>query len=291
MDFEFNYKMYMHELCRRRFTSFFDVYLVNYCNLGCKWCSRWCNIVKHHQIYESADVIKDTLCILDNWSGVSHLGYSGGEPLLHPDIVELCKFLGECKLKYHLPSSTVQTNCKKLLSMSDEFFSVLRKYNIEIVYTKYPKESGIDYDETFRRLDEEHISYRNQLITAGSRPDSYMDEFDLTKFTECKSEDNKFKINDFLTCFQTCPCLWQGKLFKCCDLPFIYNLNDNFGTHFKLIENDDYVEVSNINKDFDFNKWKNSPSHACIHHCYKCKHGRIKWAKGKNTKEELISAT
>ena len=263
----------------------FDIFLVNFCNLNCKWCSRWCNVVKHRQIYKTEDVVKDTLCILDKHIKLDAIGLSGGEPLLHPDIVELLRFIGECKLKYKIKYLSIQTNCKHLLKMSDEFFSLLRKYNIEVNYTRYPEESGINYNEAFKRLHDEQIRYVNTQKRFGESEDFIRNKFITEQLDFTKNIKNIER--KCISCPRSCPSLWQGKIYKCANLPFIDTLNDFCNTDFKAVNDSDYIQVENvtdINQLFHMYSTTSSFEKTCQYY----KFTWTPWSIGKNTKDELV---
>lgn len=266
----------------------FDIFLVNYCNLNCKWCSRWCNVVKHRQIYKTEDIIRDTLNICSNVN-TNYIGYNGGEPLLHPDIIELVKFLGELHRCFNVKTH-ILTNGKKILSMSDDFFKAVRENHVTISYTQYPESSGIKYDEIFKRLDDEQIKYSANSVLWGLPKGFVTETFCTAKYALDKSTDHSHDREFYLSCPRVCPSLWQGKLYKCCNTPFIDTLNDNCNTDFEIIENDDYLKIENIKSNKQLAKWYSEPSHFCSTYCVNSdieKHF-VPWSTGTNTAEELI---
>lgn len=264
----------------------FDIFLVNFCNLNCKWCARWCNIVKHRQIYKTDNIVKDTLCILDKHIKLDAIGLSGGEPLLHPDATELLRFIGECKLKYNIKYLSIQTNCKRLLRMPDEFFNLLRKYDIEVNYTKYPKESGINYDEVFRRLHDEKIRYINTMKRFNEADDYIKNDFLMEQLDFSK---NAKKLNrKCIMCTRACPSLWQGRLYKCANLPFIDILNDNCGTNFEEVENSDYICVENVKDVNQLLYMYTTVSNFEKKYCQNYKYTWTSWSVGKNNPEDFI---
>ena len=172
--------------------------------------------------------------------------------------------------------------------MSDEFFRLAREGNLKVSYTKYPKASKVDYDEVVKRLKDEHIDYYNFAgDTIGLEQDSYVKYFDVTKYRlNDHSKDNQLQC--YYVCLKISLALWHGKLFKCCDLPFIETLNDTFDAGFKLVEGDDYFEVNKLDKNFDLMKWKNTPSSFCKVYCPNRELYSEEWSIGKNTKEDLL---
>lgn len=63
------------------------IYVTDNCNLDCSYCNEYDNSVPHA---DTADLKKWMRKIRD--LGALRLGYLGGEPLLHPDIVELVRY-------------------------------------------------------------------------------------------------------------------------------------------------------------------------------------------------------
>lgn len=272
----------------------FNIYLTNYCNLRCKYCCRYCNITKHPQNYKTEDVISDMLHIA-NKIKLFLIRYNGGEPLLHPDIVELCKFLGKYKQKFDIPHTSIYTNGKKILSMPDEFFKILRQYQIGIDYTKYPKSSGIDYNEIIKRLDDENISHCNFIGDTRGLPDEgVVKSFGALRFYP--NSTNQLSKLAYSTCTNVGPSLWLGKIYKCCNTPFIDTFNDVCNTDLKLTQIDDYtsstctdcISVADVNTE-NLIEWVKHPSYFCSKICPKFKGKSISWQIGTNTKEELCA--
>lgn len=277
-----------HELTNHEYTSF-DIFLTNYCNLNCKWCSRWCNIVKHRQIYKAEDIIRDMLSLC-NKIKIDHTGYNGGEPLLHPDIIELVKFLGDLHRCFGIKRTHILTNGKKILSMPDEFFRAVRENHVSINYTRYADASGIDYDEILKRLDDEHIEHMANSALWGLPEDFKTEYFCISRYSLSKNTDHSNDREFYLSCPRVCPSLWQGKLYKCCNLPFIDTLNDNCNTNFKAVNNSDYLKVENIKNNKQLSAWYLMPSHFCSMYCVNSDMEKnfVLWTTGKNVPEELI---
>lgn len=63
------------------------LYVTEQCNLDCHYCNEYNNSIPHPAV---ADLQKWMTKIRD--LGVARLGFQGGEPLKHPDIVELVRF-------------------------------------------------------------------------------------------------------------------------------------------------------------------------------------------------------
>jgi len=65
------------------------------CNFNCPGCFRKNNIEGHKPL----DVIKNEVIQCKKMTNCSRICISGGEPLMHPDIVEIVKFISSHKLK------------------------------------------------------------------------------------------------------------------------------------------------------------------------------------------------
>ena len=263
-----------------------SVYLLDYCNLNCHACSRWCNISKHHRIYKYDNICSDMLKILSSTHYTQYIGYNGGEPLLHPDIVGLTEFLGEVSKKFNIRFTSICTNLKKLLKMPDEFFKAVREGGIRIVYSLYP---GVDinYRECFKRLDDEHIPYDNSTKIDGQPADAKRDDFICTQLVLPPKHDSFAGFLSFVKCGGVCPNIWMGNIYKCCNLSFIQTVNDNFDAGIELKPDDDYIPVEKYTEDSYF-KWLAKPSNFCKNYCHRTNIAKEDWHIGKTTKEELI---
>lgn len=262
-----------------------DAYLVNYCNLNCHGCSRWCNITKNKQIYQTDNLCKDLLTVASNIKNICSICFGGGEPLLHPDIVELVKFLGKIREQFNISDTSIFTNGKKILSLSDDFFKAMRESNTRIIYTYYCK-SNINYDEIRRRLTDEKVKFDNVDAGWGFSENSPKDVFDMTKFIL------PGKTKNSLATYLKCACndstnMWQGKIFKCDKIAFIDTLNDNFDTDFKLIKGDDYLPVDECTEETFF-RWASNSSNFCNTYCHQSKTSCEPWHVGKTLKDEII---
>lgn len=220
---------------------------------------------------------------------MSYLSLTGGEPLLHPDITELVKFLGEYKKLYNDCGIFIQTNLVKIPKMPDEFFAAVRDANLTLTYALYNCKH-INYDEIFKRLDDEKIKYINNLYSGNISLDvnPVIEAFLVKKYSTAKNSSS-FDYKKWFLCCDATGNLWQHKLYRCIILPFIDTLTDNFDAKFEVIENDDYIRVENINKNSNIFSWKNSPCHFCKNYCCNRQEKYVDWCQGKNTKEELIS--
>lgn len=253
----------------------FSVYLCNHCNLNCYGCGRWCNLVKHPQFYAYDDIVRDVTKVVSK-GNCRYVSLSGGEPLLHPRIIDLIYLLGELKAKYSdLKWTAIETNGKRMLKMPAEFYQALKDTDTFILFTRYPSSSKIDYNAIAAKLDSENIKYQNQLWQTIDDPravrftfkhdgmNAYPIDGDLTDYQ--KINFTKY----YKTCINVCVNLWQGKIFKCSKAGFIDILNDFCNTDIKLEHNiseddpGDYITVDEYTDIQQFVKWVVKPSPLC----------------------------
>lgn len=71
------------------------VEVTDVCNIKCKGCYRLIMGEGH----KSLDQIKEEILFLKKWRNCDNITLAGGEPLLHPDITEIIKFISGMKLK------------------------------------------------------------------------------------------------------------------------------------------------------------------------------------------------
>jgi len=106
------------------------VSLTDKCNLRCTYCMPeegvdWISKAKHLTINELERVIA-ILCE----EGIEEIRLTGGEPLLHPDVVEIVKMIASLPTK---PEISMTTNATRLGSLADNLkLAGLRRLNISL---------------------------------------------------------------------------------------------------------------------------------------------------------------
>lgn len=77
------------------------------CNMNCRGCYR--NYIETHEGHKTFEDIKKEVLFMQKERNVSDISLAGGEPLLHPDIVDIVRFISNQKLNV-----TIFTNGKNL---------------------------------------------------------------------------------------------------------------------------------------------------------------------------------
>jgi hypothetical protein len=80
------------------------------CNLACSNCNRMCNIYRDRTEHMSLDQIKKFIEHAKNGGGINKLKVLGGEPLLHPQFVDIYNLLCEAGKQGIIRYIKIETN-------------------------------------------------------------------------------------------------------------------------------------------------------------------------------------
>ena len=67
-----------------------EVLLAAHCNLKCRYCAGF-SCIADKEFYEFDQIVNDLRTLKKNKLNITCLSLSGGEPLLHPRIIEICR--------------------------------------------------------------------------------------------------------------------------------------------------------------------------------------------------------
>ena len=114
--------------------AYFEVPITESCNLNCKGCLFASNITKGTQHINLDELIKDAKRMAELFYDVPWIRILGGEPLMHPNIVEVLK----CYRQY-FPDSEIDlcTNGLLLHQMRNEFWECIKNEKISIHISGY----------------------------------------------------------------------------------------------------------------------------------------------------------
>ncbi len=194
---------------------YLEVQLVNHCNLNCRACSHFSNIAEPYY-YNIFDYENDLKVIGQKFT-LGILRLLGGEPLLHPDLIQILKIT-----RKYLPETpiTVVTNAVLLPEMNEQFFMTLKDENITVDISVYPLSKSV-YEKSVKILE------------------SYNIEYSLAKTDKFRLFFNPDRKSDYIKMFKKCilkrcRILYKSKIYHCpiCACSEIYS--DKFGV--KLIK-------------------------------------------------------
>ena len=204
------------------------------CNLNCAYCCHYAPIATKYfvRLDKFEDDITQLAILTNQGKDLGTLGLLGGEPLLHPNLIEMC---------YHarimLPYSRVRitTNGLLLKKLSKPDLCCLRRFDIEVLISKYRDTDN--FDEMVNLLEEYKIVHKfcqnNNLI-----------QFAKYGMDETGSQDKEESHNncELWKEYYTCHELREGKLYPCSQIARATVLNKRFGTNFKVTDND-YINI------------------------------------------------
>ena len=252
----------------------FEVDLVSHCNLNCKCCSQFSPIAEEY--YLDMDVMRRDFEQLSRLFGgeCQRIYLIGGEPLLHPKIVEAMhiardNFVGEI---------CIFTNGILLRKQDELFYDVCKEKCIKIIVTKYPID--YDYEELKKYVENKGVEFEFFGNTSDYK---YMSNLGLdlsgtqdinTSFSFCWESNNCIKLKD-------------GKLYTCTRPAAIERFNTFFGENLEVSPSD-YVDIFKEENGTDILNRLARP----IPFCKNCKiiHGRkaMDWGRSRKAIEEWL---
>lgn len=223
----FLYRLYLH--------------VVDHCNLRCSQCDNYSPFAEpRFETLENWTSLLSRFSHLVHPSKLPYIHLSGGEPFLHPDLLEFCRITHEI---YPYSKIVIFTNGTLLLKYNKDFYSKLKEYNTSILLSDYP--IGIDYDKIT-----EYISSFNVCVSVQRKH----------LMTQIKFAAHKIPNNDNYSSCSMFAGLLNGKRisvitvqlnangdFFSCSLPAnIMILNKYFNINMEIIEWQDYVNIYKI---------------------------------------------
>jgi len=210
----------------------FQMHIVDHCNLNCKGCGHFSPIAqtKYLDIEKFEKDMKQLADITNK--NIARIDLLGGEPLLHPKIIEICNITR----RYTNGTIRIFTNGILLSKQPKEFWESCYKNNISIVISYYP--ININYDKVKKIAN----TYQVELIYNYKGP-SERPWFKPTIDFEGKQNKNK----SFSRCSDANDCITfeDGKIATC-GRPFhIKHFNAFFNKNIQ-IHNEDCYDIYKI---------------------------------------------
>lgn len=189
------------------------VHLTDHCNLNCRGCTHFSNIAKPH-FADVGEFEREFARLEQIFSGITEIYLLGGEPLLHPRVVEFLEIA-----RTHFPKSRINLMSNGLLvpRMGDDFWRAMHDNDIWLVCDLYPiglpvdeiealaKQHGVNLEWTDPRAE----FFKLPLDTTGSQDAA-------RSFRGCGGVNNCVIIRD-------------GRLYPCAYIAYIDILKDRFG--------------------------------------------------------------
>lgn len=240
--------------------AYFEVPITDNCNLNCKGCLFASNITQGTSHVRLEDIKKDAKKMSELFYDVPWIRILGGEPLMHPDIVEILKYYRKC---FGDTEIDLCTNGLLIPKMSKEFWECIKREHISIHVSGYKPTYNMlnKIDETLKK---EGIPY--VILKRESFSKYYTEHGDNNmqkSYAKCMSSG----------CYE----LYRGQLSACSAVIAFERFNKYFGTSYSLVKNEDWFDIydSQINS-WDIVKKMSEPSNKC-RYCSEDKTENFQW--------------
>jgi len=219
------------------------VFVTDHCNLNCKGCSSFSPIAEEGflniQTYKK-DIEK--LAELTENKLFSFF-FTGGEPLLHPDIHEILDIA-----RKYFPGSHIRllTNGLLLLIMPEVFWKCCQKNEVEIFMSRYPIKINFDL------LEEKVKEYGVKLdfIEGSNFPVKLMYKYPLD-LNGKQTLKRSYNICNQIYC---CNTIKDGKIYPCSPIARIGHFNKYFNKKLEISSGDalELKNVKSVDEIYDF---------------------------------------
>jgi len=244
--YDYLYVIYMKFFYRRKGVKF-DVHITEHCNLNCKSCSHFSPLAqKEFANVESFE--KDIKRMSELFhKKIYKICLLGGEPLLHPQILDFIHIAYKYSPK---AQRELVTNGLLLLKQTDEFWKTCQQTNTIINVTNYPVD--IKIEEIKKKAKSENVKLIIELnIKEFKKPDyDFNGEQNIKKnYKYCSSAIHCTQLND-------------GKLTPCPQVAYIRHLNSYFGLNLEVSEKD-YMNIHTAKSKTEILKFLRHPIPFC----------------------------
>jgi hypothetical protein len=209
----------------------FEIHLAEHCNLNCASCNHFSPLAGEE--YLDVDSYRnDCARIAELTNGhIEMIRLMGGEPLLHPQLIEIMKIS-----RQFFDNGTlieIVTNGILLPKQPAEFWAQCKENAVRIFISKYPIKLNLDLIETVSKQYCVPIIYSNNIDKSNNWRSEPLD----------LSGSQNIKTN-FFVCYKgnNCIQLKNGKLFTCQQAAYINHFNNHFNTRLEITKKD-YISI------------------------------------------------
>ncbi len=193
----------------------FDVNLVDHCNMKCKGCLRFSNLVTEPKYADFNQMINDWKRIKELFWGVERIKLMGGEPMLSPD---LCQYIVAAREIFPDADIMVTTNALLINEKCGELFDTMKKSHCFFDISLYePMSKRIT--EVEKLLTNEGVWY----VVNDSKGDFYK----VMSKTPDYDADKMYEV----CVAKNCHHLRNGKISVCSRPQYAHIVNERYGTN------------------------------------------------------------
>lgn len=187
-----------------------NIHLADHCNMKCELCCHNSQLVEGQVFTEFETYSRDLLRMHELVPDIVRISLLGGEPLLHPNLMEFIEFTRNVYSCSHI---TVVTNGLLLKQSPPELLECLKRNNAEINVSLYPP--------MHHQLDDLLEYIRSTGIHASiHRVDRFFKKF---------CDKPKFDPKEMSEYCGYCMGLSDGRISRCIDSLYVHYFNQRFG--------------------------------------------------------------
>jgi MoaA/NifB/PqqE/SkfB family radical SAM enzyme len=210
-----------------------EVHITEHCNLNCKGCSHFSSLAGEEYL-NPLDFERDCIRLSQLTNKLYAFKLLGGEPLLHPKIVEFNNIA-----RKYFPDIPIQiiTNGTLLTKQDDEFWINCRKNKIQILISQYPIKLN---KSEIKNLSKKYKVYVEYIGTTNKDRMCKM-PLDLT--------GNQNIAESYKNCIMSwgmCVTLRTGRIYACSTPAHIKFFNKYFDKDL-VVTQSDYIDIYKIN--------------------------------------------
>ncbi|MBQ9245965.1 radical SAM protein [bacterium] len=213
---------------------YFCTAIVKHCNLNCKYCDHFSPLadVEFKDVKQLEKEFKQIKKIIE----LEKIGIMGGEPLLHPDLVQI---LNTTKMIFPETQILLVTNGILLDKLSDDFWITCNRNKVGILISKL--NIKINTDEIKKKIRQFNVMATYYGADSNEYKKMYKPVLDLNG-QQCIEEMHE-------KCWQNkgkCNYYENGKLYKCSIAGNIDSFNKFFGKNLEITKKD-YIDIYKTN--------------------------------------------
>jgi MoaA/NifB/PqqE/SkfB family radical SAM enzyme len=210
------------------------VYAVEHCNLNCKCCTAFSPIAE--KSFLNIESYKNDMAKLAELTGntLESFYITGGEPLLHPQILEIFTIAREYFPKTDL---SFMTNGLLLLKMPETFWETCKQTNVGINVSRYPIQIDIDGI----KMKAKTYGIRFDYVGGSDVPVKLMWKYPL----DLEGKQSLNRSYAICTQINRCITMKDGKIYPCNTIAGIGHFNKYFNKNLEVMP-DDVLELHNV---------------------------------------------
>jgi molybdenum cofactor biosynthesis enzyme MoaA len=227
------------------------VYAVQHCNLNCKCCTAFSPIAE--ESFLNVESYKNDMAKLAELTGnrLSSFYITGGEPLLHPQIMDIFSIA-----RRHFPETDIgfMTNGLLLLKMAEIFWENLWQNNIAINLSRYPL--YLDVDKIREKAKKYNIKF--DYVGGSDVPVKSMWKYPL----DIEGKQPLKRSYNICTQINRCVTMKDGIIYPCNTIAGIEHFNKYFKKNLE-VSSQDILELRNVKDIHEVYEFLYTPKPFC----------------------------